>query len=396
MRPQLPTRFFIAWLVPGHGAGGRAQATVPPALEGRAENALSREGRGGSTSAEQGPPHEALQPSEACRDPKHVHKIPPSPIAERPGTLCPSPDARWIEEYWEWDESRKDFAWVTGTWVVPPPGKFWVNSSWRRDAKGWYRVPGLWSRGGQVQKDGRAQKLSPDGSRGGLPLIRPEEPIGMAPGPDFFYVPGEYIPGGGGVVWRPGFWVRSQPGWEWNPARRERWATGWVFREGFWNRDSVMPSPPPGNPPLIHGATLVSTATGLDPTPGGMNSRPSVPNNRVTPRDGGLNPSVGPGTGPGGTMTSTRSGEPGAAQLASRAETGQRPLEPSRSSQGGGATTQPGAPQQPSDPRSGPRPESLQRLAYVWYGSQPVYPPGRAMLWNARSVVGGFLRRVLP
>ena len=30
-------------------------------------------------------------------------------------------DGQWIEGYWQWDDSQKDYVWVTGTWRVPPP-----------------------------------------------------------------------------------------------------------------------------------------------------------------------------------------------------------------------------------------------------------------------------------
>jgi hypothetical protein len=258
-------------------------------------------------------------------------------IAERPGAQCPGPDARWIEGYWDWDRSRGDFAWVTGTWLVPPPGEFWVNGYWRRDAEGWYRVPGFWSGGGQVQKVVRVQQVAFDGRRPGLPLTRPEESIGIAPSPDYFYIPGEYIPAGGGVIWRQGFWTRSQPGWEWIPARWERRADAWVFREGFWNRVPGTPNPPPGGQP--------------------------------------------PATG---TM------------LASRAEADQKAAETSQSNRGDGKTAQDGGSQQPGAPKPGAQPDPPQQPQYVYYGAQPAYPPGRAAMWNARAAVGGFVRRILP
>jgi hypothetical protein len=360
MRLQLPTRFFVAWLVVGHGAGAAAQDAIPLSFERRAESHFSPERRGAAAPIDQSAPHEAVQPSAAGRDPEHLSKAPPSPIAERPGALCPSPDARWIEGYWEWDKSRRDFAWVTGTWLVPPPGKFWVNGYWRRDARGWYRVPGFWSGGGhvQVQKDRRAQEPASDWRQAGLPLIRPEESIGMAPGPDFFYIPGEYIPAVGGVVWRQGFWAQSQPGWEWIPARWDRRANGWVFREGFWNRVPDATNPHPGDRTGVSGTALVSTSA---------------------------NP-----------MTPTRLSQLGAAQLASRAETDQKSGEAARSSQDAGKPTQTGPSQQPSDAQSGPQQVAAQQPAYRSYAPQPAYYPGRTMMWNARSVVGGFLRQFIP
>jgi hypothetical protein len=90
-------------------------------------------------------PHEAIVPAPGERATGHVTTSPPPPIAERPGETPPSQDARWIEGYWDWDPTRGEFAWVTGTWRVPPAGQFWVKGYWRRDDLGWSRVPGFWS-----------------------------------------------------------------------------------------------------------------------------------------------------------------------------------------------------------------------------------------------------------
>src|SRR5262249_4810785 len=93
----------------------------------------------------EGPLHEAFLSPAHDGDPARVSKAPPAPIVQRPGIDAPDPRAQWIEGYWEWDENRKDFVWVTGTWRVPPPGRFWVNGYWKRDENGWYRVSGFWS-----------------------------------------------------------------------------------------------------------------------------------------------------------------------------------------------------------------------------------------------------------
>src|SRR5262249_30411845 len=102
-------------------------------------------------------------------------------------------------------------------------------------AKGWYRVPGFWSAGGhvQIQNVVPIQQVALNGRGSGPSLTRPEEPIGIAPGPEYFYMAGEYIPAWGGVTWRPGFWARSQPGWEGIPGRGERRPDSWVFHEVF-------------------------------------------------------------------------------------------------------------------------------------------------------------------
>src|SRR5262245_2457746 len=77
-------------------APGSAPARVPPLMEG--------------------PLHEAFLPPAKDRAPDRVEKSPPAPIVERPGVDPPDPKAQWIEGYWQWDDSRNDFVWVTGTW----------------------------------------------------------------------------------------------------------------------------------------------------------------------------------------------------------------------------------------------------------------------------------------
>lgn len=363
MRRQLRGPCLVAWLVLIHGAGARAQDTVSPGLRSPAQSPVPREGPASATSAETSPSHEALQPSGTRRGPEHVGKAPPSMIVERPGALRPGPYARWIEGYWDWDPSREDFAWVTGTWLVPPAGEFWVNGYWRRDANGWSRVPGFWSGGGQAQKAVRLQEAALDGRRAGPPMARPEEPIGSAPGPDYFYIPAEYIPAGGGVAWRPGFWARSEPGWEWIPARWERRADAWAFREGFWNRVPVTSGPPPGAPPLAGATSLVSAPAGIGSPPARMTPGPVVPTSGVAPRG----------------------------------EADRRAAEPTRLGQAAGESVQNGASPKPGDPQSGPQAGPPRQPPYVWYGPQPPNPPGRrAPQRNRRPPGGGLFRRIRP
>ncbi len=90
-----------------------------------------------------------------------------------------------------------------------------------------------------TQDPGRAPAADPLSviRREGPPRALPEDPAGPAPGPDYFYIAGQYVPSGTGVAWRPGFWTRAQPGWEWVPARWVRRTEGWAYREGHWARD---------------------------------------------------------------------------------------------------------------------------------------------------------------
>ena len=83
--------------------------------------------------------------------------------------------------------------------------------------------------------------------RDGPPRELPADPAGPAPGPDYFFIPGQYVPSGEGFAWKPGFWTRVQLGWEWAPAGWVRLAEGWAYREGHWERaeaDFAAPEPP--------------------------------------------------------------------------------------------------------------------------------------------------------
>jgi hypothetical protein len=175
----------------------------------------------------EGPLHEAFLSPAKNEDPQHVDKTPPQPITERPGVDSPDPKAQWIEGYWDWDPSRNDFSWVTGTWRVPPPGRFWVNGYWKRDDDGWFRVPGFWS-------DRQTDRI--DYKKDGPPKDHPDDDPGPSPGEDFFYIPGQYVPDADGVVWKKGFWAKAQPGWAWVPAQWVKQPEGYVFQEGYWDR----------------------------------------------------------------------------------------------------------------------------------------------------------------
>ncbi len=175
----------------------------------------------------EGPLHEAfLSPT---REPgtDRAPKSPPNPIQERPGVDAPSDKATWIPGYWNWNGAKKDFVWVTGTWRVPPPGRFWVNGYWQRDTDGWYRVPGFWS-------DRQTDRIN--WRKNGPPEDRPEENVGEAPGEDYFYIPGQYIPDGEGVKWTAGFWSEAHPGWSWVPGQWIKQPEGWNYQDGYWDR----------------------------------------------------------------------------------------------------------------------------------------------------------------
>jgi hypothetical protein len=322
-RPTTGLRVVLAILAcMVSGAVGSAQEPAP-LLQGPV--VVEQDVRDESPVSGPGPIHEAIEvPALRTTAAERVDRSPPPPIYERPGTARPAPTAQWVPGYWEWDSARGDFLWVTGVWRVPPPGRSWVNGSWQRDEHGWYRVPGSWSdhrsasagAGGAAGASGLVsipptpapnsqpsfQRADYDPTRDGPPSEHPEERIGPAPNPNSFYVPGYYEPRGTTVVWHPGFWARSQPGWNWIPAQWIRRPDGWTFQPGFWSRTPASRGPfaPVGpvntgrNPASNLAAAPASTAASRE-----MSLGSDVP--ALTANGSTTNPGLPAGGEPGGS-----------------------------------------------------------------------------------------------
>ncbi len=192
---------------------------VPPPSQSSPPEVLAR-----------GPLHEAFaQPSDpAPRQPPLVPKAPPEPIREIPPEDKPDGDmVVWIPGYWMWEDEREDFIWISGVWRVAPPGRRWVPGYWTQQNRGYRWVPGFWA----------------DASREALPYtdappdsleIGPNQP---APRENAQWVPGIWINRQERWLWRPGFWAVPQPGWLYTPARYSWSPGGYLFVDGFWDRE---------------------------------------------------------------------------------------------------------------------------------------------------------------
>src|SRR5438128_1162920 len=67
-----------------------------------------------------GPVHEAFaQPIEegAPQAGPVAPKAPPEPLEEQPPEQKPEgEDVQWVPGYWQWDDERGEFLWVSGVW----------------------------------------------------------------------------------------------------------------------------------------------------------------------------------------------------------------------------------------------------------------------------------------
>jgi WXXGXW repeat (2 copies) len=190
-----------------------------------------------------GPIHEAFAtPTTEPTPTTPVDKPPPKPIEELPPAERPEGNVTWIPGYWVWDDERKDYLWVSGTWRAPPPGKHWVTGYWKGETGQWRWVPGFWTVA-QNQANHSITYLP-------APPASPNAPVpGNPPTPDSFYVPGQWAWHDAGTVvingtqtyreagyaWTAGYWARVQPGYVW-VADHYRWTpSGYIYIPGYWD-----------------------------------------------------------------------------------------------------------------------------------------------------------------
>lgn len=192
-----------------------------------------------------GPIHEAFAtPTTEPAPTMPVDKPPPKAIDEMPPAEKPEGNVSWIPGYWAWDDERKDYLWVSGTWRASPPGKHWVTGYWKEEAGQWHWVPGFWT-GAENQPNGNHQVTY-------LPSP-PAPPHTSAPGepptPESFYVPGHWVWHDAGYVavngsqvyreagyaWSAGYWAHVQPGYVWVAAHYRWTPSGYVYIPGYWD-----------------------------------------------------------------------------------------------------------------------------------------------------------------
>lgn len=175
-----------------------------------------------------GPVHEALV-SDATLPlrPKVIVRQPPPglvPAAARPAQA--SADSVWIEGYWEWLPSQRQYSWIPGFWRRAPQNLRWHAGAWVATPDGVVRHPGCWhDRQGQP----RVMRLAP-----------PEKPERVATPrmtrPDTVWIRGGWtVDQQQQYQWEPGFVAVEEPGFQWQPATVLPAAGGFVVVPGYWD-----------------------------------------------------------------------------------------------------------------------------------------------------------------
>src|SRR5262249_13328315 len=153
-----------------------------------------------------------------------IPREPPPVIDEVPPDQKPEGEnVQWIPGYWQWDDERNDFIWVSGVWRDVPPGRQWVPGFYHQVEGGYQWVAGYW----QPVDQQDVTYLPPP------PESVEEGPSSPVPD-DSVYVPGCWVFRETRYMWRPGYFVARQPGWVWCPSHYLSTPAGFLFVEGFW------------------------------------------------------------------------------------------------------------------------------------------------------------------
>jgi WXXGXW repeat (2 copies) len=150
---------------------------------------------------------------------------PPEPVEEMPPEQKPAGDhVQWMSGYWTWEADQQKYVWCSGIWRSVPAGMEWVPGYWTQAEGGWRWVGGYWN------KTNVAVNYLPkpnDSLENG--------PVGVAPGPNYVWIPGVWVWRGTHYAWRPGFWAVANPDWIWMPAHYVWTPSGYLFVEGHWD-----------------------------------------------------------------------------------------------------------------------------------------------------------------
>ncbi len=179
--------------------------------------------------AEKGPIHEAFaQPGAETRGKEiTAPKAPPPPITEVPPDSKPEgANVKWIPGYWQWDEHKNDFLWVSGFYRNIPPNREWEPGKWAaKDGKNIY-VPGFWH-----PTDSNSWKAN---------LPEPPKSIESGPStpndnPDAMWVPGGWEYRNNQFVWRAGYWAAPYRDMMWQPSQYVFNGDSYYFVPGYWD-----------------------------------------------------------------------------------------------------------------------------------------------------------------
>lgn len=220
-----------AVLLSAFGFAGTAysQDPLPPLPPPDEKPAKLEQPQPGVKVAEKGPIHEAYaQPGAEVRG-KDITapKAPPPAINEIPPDSKPEgTNVKWIPGYWQWDQDKNDFIWVSGFYRNVPPNRAWEPGKWiEKDGKNIY-TPGFWR--------------PTDSNSWRVDLPEPPKSIESGPStpndnPNAMWVPGGWEYRDNQFVWRAGYWAAPYRNLMWQPSQYVFNGSGYNCVPGYWD-----------------------------------------------------------------------------------------------------------------------------------------------------------------
>lgn len=178
-----------------------------------------------------GPVHEAFaNPGAQTRgglEGSTAPKAPPPQVPEIPPDEKPTGEnVTWIPGYWQFDNEKKDFIWVSGFYRNAPPGRTWAAGEWKVENGQHRYIPGYW-------------KLSNESS---WRIDLPEPPQSVEAGPnvpaphkDAQWIPGHWVHRNDNYAWQPGYWGEVEDNMVWMPGQYTYTGSGYRYVTGYWD-----------------------------------------------------------------------------------------------------------------------------------------------------------------
>ncbi len=190
----------------------------------------------------QGPVHEAFAmpvDPEAQKSIEVIAASPPATINEQQPSsemLAGNPkiegkNVQWIGGYWAWEDTARNYVWVSGFFRDIPPGRTWQAGSWSETTGGHRWTSGYWA-------DASGVTVSSSVAAGQLPPPPPsgdQGPSKPAAKSASFWLAGQWIYKEGDYQWQAGYWTNQPDRWIWQPATYVHTPDGYVYVSGYWD-----------------------------------------------------------------------------------------------------------------------------------------------------------------
>jgi hypothetical protein len=179
---------------------------------------------------DRGPIHEAFaQPGADVRGKEGMTapKAPPPPIPELPPDTKPDgKNVKWIPGYWQWDDAKQDFIWVSGFYRDVPPNRDWQAGKWTDQNGKWTYTPGWWRP--TNMNNWRIDMPEPPKSVESGPSTPSDDPNAV-------WIPGAWEYRNEKFVWRAGYWANRNGNMMWTPGQYVQTGSGYAYAPGFWD-----------------------------------------------------------------------------------------------------------------------------------------------------------------